>query len=240
MGMVRQVVLTGWACSLVLNASADARGADSYSSIIDRNPFGLKDPPPAVTKPEAPHTNDPKKEEFYLTGISTIGNPKKPKAYLLAKDTSKKDYDQRFFNLSVGDRQGDLELKEIDEKGRRVRVIYQGEEKWLSMKDNGVPAPAGPAPGHGIIMPGVPGVPGQPGAVPAPPGAVPVPLPNPNNGNTYAAPQPQPLTSPSTTPNGANPAYARRIPRTTFTNPNAPSLGPGTTIAPPALPPIPQ
>lgn len=161
-------------CALGLSVSlyAEARPSDLYKSIIDRNPFGLKDPPPP---PPPMATNAPKpevkKEEFYLTGISTIGNAKHPKAYLLAKDANKKEYDQKFYNLTVGDRQGDLTLLEVDTKGRRVKVAYLGEEKWLSMKENAVPAGPVPAPG----MPGVPG--GVPGAVPVPlpaPGAPPV------------------------------------------------------------------
>src|SRR2546429_8574009 len=101
MRTVRQAILGVCASALVLTATAEQRPLDNYKSIIDRNPFGLKDPPPALVKPE---TNAPiKKEDFYLTGISTIGNPKKPKAYLIAKDNTKKDYDQKYFNLTVGD-----------------------------------------------------------------------------------------------------------------------------------------
>lgn len=181
MQLFRQVILAACAFGVVVSATAEPRALDNYKSIIDRNPFGLKDPP----KIEPPQTNAPpkdiKKEEFYLTGISTIGTPKRPKAYLIAKDSQKKDYDQKFYNLTVGDRQGDVQLQEIDEKGRRVRIVYLGEEKWLSMKENGVPAPAGPAPGPpGIPNPAMPGQPIPPGAVPLP-GAAPVAQPQPLN-----------------------------------------------------------
>src|SRR5688572_8003492 len=102
---MRRTILTALALvSATLVAQAESRPMDSYKSIIDRNPFGLKDPtppPPPVTN-QAPVT---KKEDFYLTGISTIGNPKRPKAYLIAKDSSKKEYDQKFYNLGIGDRQ---------------------------------------------------------------------------------------------------------------------------------------
>lgn len=178
-----------WA-SATFAAHAESHSLDTYKSIIDRNPFGLKDPAP----PPPPPTNAPppaKKEDFYLTGISTIGNPKRPKAYLLAKDASKKDYDQKFFNLSVGDRQGDVAMQEIDAKGRRVKIVYQGEERWLSMKDNGVPAPAGGGP---PAVGGVPGIPGAPGMAPAGgiPSPVPLPLPAPGG-----APQTQPISYPN-------------------------------------------
>jgi len=183
--MARTLRILSAVCTLsfVLNLGAESRSLDTYNSIVDRNPFGLKDPP--VVQP--PQTNAPpavKKEDFYLTGISTIGNPKKPKAYLLAKDASKKDYEQKYYNLGIGDRQGDVSLQEVDAKGRRVKILYLGEEKWLSMKENGVPAPTGPAPG----MQGVPGMQGH-GNIGGAPGAVgpggmpaPIPLPLPNGG----------------------------------------------------------
>ena len=174
---------------------------DIYKSIIDRNPFGLKDPvipPPKDTNPPPAQV---KKEDFYLTGISTIGNPKRPKAYLVAKDASKKDYDQKFYNLGIGDKQGEVTLQEVDAKGRRVKIVYLGEEKWLSMKENGVPAPAGGAP----AMAGVPGAHGAPGMTPPGGVPVPVPLPLPTPGG---ASQAQPISYP-------NASNTRRPVRTT-------------------------
>src|SRR5688500_11127423 len=114
---VRQWILAGCVMGLTLHTVAESRPIETYQSIIERNSFGLKDPPaptPAKDPNPAPQV---KKEDFYLTGISTSGNPKKPKAYLLAKDQSKKEHEQKFYNLSVGDRQGDVTLIEIDPKG---------------------------------------------------------------------------------------------------------------------------
>jgi hypothetical protein len=192
-----RVLLAACVLGFTLPSFAEARLLDQYKSIIDRNPFALKDPPPpAPVATVAPKPE--KKEEFYLTGISTIGNAKRPKAYLVCKDGNKKEYDQKFYNLTVGDRQGDLTLLDVDPKGRRVKVVYMGEEKWLSMKEDGVPAPAGPAPG----VPGAPIMPGAPGG--AMPGTAPLPLPG--SGGAPVA-HPQPLSYPNANSN-------RRIPRT--------------------------
>jgi hypothetical protein len=202
MQMVRQTILALCAFGVVSAALADQRSMEAYKSIVERNPFGLKDP---VIPPPAPTNKPPtveKKEDFYLTGISTIGDPKRPKAYLLSKDASKKLYDEKYYTLSIGDSQGDVTLKQIDPKDRRVLIAYQGEDRWLSMKDNGVPAPTGHAPGPGGAMPLVPGA---PGAVP-PPNGVPVPLPN-AGGPPTAVPQP-------TYPNAGNPN--RRTPRSIY------------------------
>src|SRR5687767_3827836 len=123
-GSMQVLRMLSVACSIgfVFNVAAETRPMDSYKSIVDRNPFGLKDPVP-VTPPPTNQPPPPKKEDFYLTGISTIGNPKRPKAYLIAKDGSKKEYDQKFYNLGIGDKQGDVTLQEIDAKGRRVKIV---------------------------------------------------------------------------------------------------------------------
>ena len=56
----------------------------------------------------------------------------------------------------IGDRQGDLQLLDVDAKGRRVKVVYQGEEKWLSMKENGVPAQTIAEAAHNVGIPAQP------------------------------------------------------------------------------------
>src|ERR1041384_413008 len=96
------------AFGMALTGLAEQRSMESYKSIVDRNPFGLKDPPvappPATNKPAA----EKKPEDFYLTGITTIGTPKRPKAYLLSKDASKKLYDEKYYTMTVGDKQGEV------------------------------------------------------------------------------------------------------------------------------------
>jgi hypothetical protein len=197
--LVTRSIFAACIFALTFCALAESRPLDTYQSIVDRNPFGLKDPPVPVVK-ETNAAPLAKKEDFYLTGISTIGNPKRPKAYLLAKDASKKDYDQKFYNLTVGDRQGDVTLQEVDPKGRRVKIAYMGEEKWLSMKDNGVPAPTG-APM--VNMPGVPGAHvSGPNMVPGG-GPAPVPLPLPTGANNPG--QAQPVTYPNAMNTGRRP-----------------------------------
>lgn len=157
------------------------KNLEGYRTIIARNPFNLKDaPPPAETpKPAGP---PPKKTEFFLTGISTVGYPRFPKmAYLMNKDPGKKEYAEKYLSMRLGDRSGDVVLNEIDEVGRRVKITLKDEQLWLSMKDNGVPAPAAAAP----VGP-------SGGALP---GAVPGGGMHPNNpGN----PNPNPAVAPST------------------------------------------
>lgn len=204
MRMVRPVILTATLLASIFWARAENRPMDNYRSIIDRNPFGLKPPPPPPPVIEPPKAVE-KPTEFYLTGISTVGYPKKPKrAYLMNKDNSKKDK-EKYFTLSLNDKSGDLRLDEVDEKARRVKITYQDKEMWLSMKDNGVPTPAGGAP----MQPGMPGIPMVPGMNPAQPGFVPQPSAIPLPGG--AVPASNPISQPTYSNPGVNPN--RRIPR---------------------------
>ena len=221
MRLLGSIILTASVFSASAMKAAETRSMDHYRSIVDRNPFGLKPvPPPPPQKPveTAPAA---KSEQFYLTGISTIGYPNKPKkAFLMNKDNSKKEYNEKFYNMQINDKQGDLRLDDIDEKEKRVKVTYRGEEMWLSMKDNGVPTPtstAVPQPGMPGLAPGVPAVPAvtAPGGVPLPlPGAVPnvnamnQPVANPSMrrlprsnqfGNNAGAAIPQPIYAPTVT-----------------------------------------
>lgn len=77
---------------------------------------------------------------FYLTGITRIRNKKR--VYLVRANPAKSGQNETF-SLSLGEQSGDLMLTEVDEKGRRVKLMIGKQEIWLSMKENGVPAPVG-------------------------------------------------------------------------------------------------
>lgn len=182
MRMLKGAILTAVMCAGVVGGRAETRALDNYRSIIDRNPFGLKPILPPPEKPEVVDTKPAEKSEFYLTGITT--HPRYPKkAYLVNKDQSKKDFAEKYYTLTVGDRQGDVTLNEIDEKGRRVKITYQGKETWLDFKSNKAPDSAPP------MQAMAPGMPGQPG-LPPPPGSTPVPLPGAIANAAASAPQP--------------------------------------------------
>jgi hypothetical protein len=250
MRMVRPILLTAMLTASISWVQAESRPMDNYRSIIDRNPFGLK-PPPEIKPPATPPPTVEKPAEFYLTGISTVGYPKRPKrVYLMNKDNSKKDKD-KYFTLTMNEKSGDLRLNEVDEKQRRVKITYQDKEMWLSMKDNGVPPPNGGA------MPGMPGVPGManpafPGMV-GQPGAVPSAIPLPSGGMPIANPNPQPTSYPSQnlnrrvprstsagmmTPGGASGVPTATIPGPTVNFGNTPTVQQIPENAPPAAPPV--
>lgn len=182
-------------CAGLTEAKAETRALDSYRSIVDRNAFGLKPIEPPAEKPAPAPTNVVEKTEFYLTGITKTRNVRK--AYLVNKDPNKKNYEEKYYALTIGDRQGDLTLNEIDEKSRRVKITHQGKELWLDFKSNAAPpSPAGAAPG----MAGLPGAPGMP----PPPGGMP--LPNAGVNPAGSAPPSSPNLYQNSNPN-------RRVPR---------------------------
>lgn len=169
-------VLVCIGCLLALSFAAQAVTADSrtssnpYSGIVDRNVFGLKDPPPAPPPPD----NKPPPPKITLTGITTIfGNKralmKAPVAAKLAAlgQLAEPAHDQTYM-LAEGQRDGDIEVLEIDAKLNTVKVNNSGQIMTLNFDDNGVKLsstlPAGAA---------------VPGMAPPAPGGIPAPTPNP-------------------------------------------------------------
>lgn len=152
---------------------------ENYQSIIERNPFGLKPPPPPQA--DKPPEKEKPKTEIFLTGITSIGYPKIPKqAYFYTMEQGKKD--PVYYALSEGDSKDGIKITNIDPQQRKVRINMNNSDTVLSFETHGVKVAAG----AGAPRPGMPGqpnlpVPGQPN-IPQP-GVQPLPLPNaPNNG----------------------------------------------------------
>jgi hypothetical protein len=143
---------------------------ENYQPIVDRNPFGLRPPPPPPTNNVAqPPPVEKPKMEIFLTGIVSIGQPKK-QVYLKTQEANKKDAVQ-YYALPEGAEKDGIRVLSIDERERRVRVQIDGAETVLSFQTHGIAAAAPPP----LAAPGM--MPGQPGAMPGQPGAVPPPLP---------------------------------------------------------------
>ncbi|MBI3852964.1 MAG: hypothetical protein HY298_22150 [Verrucomicrobia bacterium] len=141
-----------------------------YNVIIERNVFGIKPPPPIVPPPPAvmPAT------EVKLAGITTILSPKR--AILQWKEPAKPGTPpgkEESFIMVEGQREGIIEVVEIDEKAGRVKIKNAGEPMDIDFKNNGVKLASTPPP----AVPGAP--PGAAlGATPVRPGAVAPPSPS--------------------------------------------------------------
>lgn len=122
-----RIALGSIAACLLLCAGAYGNtesSANPYQGIVDRNVFGLRPPPP-------PPSNEPVRPPapaVALTGITTISGKKlafmniqvPPKAGETAKPGPQS------FMLGEGEREGEIEVLEIDDKGGTVKLNDYG------------------------------------------------------------------------------------------------------------------
>ncbi len=173
--------------TLAVVARADVPG--DYKVILDRNPFGLKPPPPP---PPTPPTTPPEVPTNYkLSGITALFKP--PRAMFVNQVPGKPT--PEYLTLSEGQRQDSLEVLPggIDVRAGKVRVKIAGEERTMSFEKDGLKAAAGPpvmtAPGVPVPMGQFNPVPATPlGAQAQPPGGIPVPQPVAYRPGAVAAP----------------------------------------------------
>lgn len=146
--------------SLALDATATTASLNPYSGIVERNSFGLKPPvnPADLVKPPPPQTADIK-----LQGITTILGRKQVLMKLKLPARPPEPAREQSFVFVEGQREGEVEVKEINPAEGSVKVDNGGTILSLNMKDNGEkPTPgAAPPPPSG----GLPGVPPPPPAV---------------------------------------------------------------------------
>src|SRR5438874_11353639 len=98
--------------------------ANPYQGIVDRNVFGLRPPPP-------PPSNEPVKPPppaVTLTGITTILGKKLAfmNVQLPPKPGDQQKGGPQSFMLGIGEREGEIEVLDIDEKGGVVKVNDYG------------------------------------------------------------------------------------------------------------------
>ena len=157
-------MVVGCGCLALANplwVSADDAVLESYLGIVDRNAFGLKDPPPPASElppPQAP-------VNITFTGIVNVGGQKKAYFRLPGKEPNSFIYS----GLKEGEQEGPIKVLEggIDEAGGKVKILNAGAPLTLDFEANGnkTSGPSAVAP-----APGAPGVPGMPGAVLPPTG----------------------------------------------------------------------
>src|SRR5262245_31416902 len=152
--------------ALSLPVFAVAPDISRFQGISERNVFGLKEPPP--TQQTNPPPQVPK---LLLTGITTILGNKRALLKELPVGTAGKPTDPAkdlSHILTEGQREGDVEVLQIDERAGRVKVNIAGTTETLTFEKDGPKLPSTPAPG--TMAPGaVPGAPGtgvNPAAIP--------------------------------------------------------------------------
>ncbi|HYE32274.1 MAG TPA: hypothetical protein VEH27_12655 [Methylomirabilota bacterium] len=194
-------LLVGLAAEAVC-ATAVESAPRNYQTIVDRNPFGLRDPesikPPVQTNNVKAEPPKPK-YEIKLTGINTYGGKKK--AYFFSKEPNLKN---PYFSVTEGEEQKGIEVKEVYVNGtdKWVKVLFNGEEMKMSFKTHGLTNAPTVMPQLG--KPGQPGVPNlgvQPGQPGYPqPGMQPIPQPTTVDPNTGLPVAPNSPYTPNNTP----------------------------------------
>jgi hypothetical protein len=191
--------LVGAGLLVLLTFPAAALTSDNpYAAIITRNAFALNPPAPVTNAPAGP-VIPPSDIEF--RGLSTLlGRPQalinvksKPKPPETPKDRS--------LVMDIGQREGEVELLEINMGEGSVKLRNQGNIVTMNLKDNS------PKPQAAAGLPTVaPAAAGLPGGVPVPALGRPA-LPVPGGVPAAAGNQPVSLGAPlSPTPAGALPA----------------------------------
>ncbi len=165
------ILLAGgiWLSADIQGALTDT-GGNPYQKIVERNVFGLKDPPPPPVQPVPPPPPAPP-SNVKITGISNTYKIKK--AHFMVSLPGKTP---EYCSLSEGEGKDSLEVLEIDAKAGSVKVRTAGVEKVMTFEADGLKNPIAAMPPPGA--PGVPGAPGMPGAPNLPPGVLPAGMPN--------------------------------------------------------------
>ena len=173
-GKAMLCVLGGLMASSAANGIVAEDSSNPYQNIVQRNVFGLKDPPPPPST-EAPTPPPPK---ITINGITTILGNKRVlfKVSVLARPPQPAR--EESFILAEGQREGQIEVLEIDETSGTIKFNNHGQVITLTMDKDGAKLPASPPPAAPVFAAPNPGVnPGMPNApmppqMPANPGSV--------------------------------------------------------------------
>ena len=132
--------------SFAFCAAANSISADSpsnpYQGIVDRNVFGLK-PPPPLPKPE---DNKPPPAKITLTGITTILGNKRALMKVQVPAKPGEPAKEQSYILTEGQRDGEIEVLEINELEGSVKVNESGLVTLLTFDKDGAKLPSTPPP----------------------------------------------------------------------------------------------
>lgn len=141
-----------WLCALAAlgfqpGCLSGAIEANPYLSITERNPFGLKPPPPPASEDPTPVAAP--RANVKLTGIVTMFGPPKALLEVIELEGGKPGQPVKSI-LTSGQRSGSVELLSIDVAKNQVRIRNGPVETNLSFEIAKASTPAGP-PGPGVM-----------------------------------------------------------------------------------------
>ena len=145
------IVVAGAFCAS-LKATIPDGSANNYADIPGRNVFGLKPPPPIMTE-TAPQ---PQLSKIVLTGITTIlGNKRALMKTQPAAGKPGQQARELSLILTEGQREGDIEVLQIDENAGSVKVNNSGMVMTLTFEKDGAKLPSTPPPPPAVGIPPV-------------------------------------------------------------------------------------
>jgi hypothetical protein len=153
--------------SLVLDRSAEAITSDApigqYQTIPERNVFGLRPP----QQQEVAQSREAPLPKITLTGITTILENKRALMKVAAPGVKPGEVNKELsLILTEGQREGEIEVLQIDEKAGSVKVNNSGTIMLLTFEKDGAKLPP-TAPALPVTARGVATAPPLPGAPPA-------------------------------------------------------------------------
>ena len=176
-------IVLGLAGGLMLDSAAFGISADSgnpYGLIADRNVFSLKSPP-------LPDTNvvavTPPQKVTLLGIVSAFGREEvilKTLAIMKPGEAAK----ETTFSVGVGERQGEIDVLDIDHIAGSVKVKNHNVEQLLTLEKDGLKPAGGPVPNG---LPAIPGVVPMAQPIPGVPMTGGVPAPSPYGGGTVTS-----------------------------------------------------
>jgi hypothetical protein len=116
-----------------------------YQGIVDRNVFNLKPPPrpeDSLPPPEPP-------PKITLTGFTTILGDKRVLFKVLVPAKPPQPQKEESYILTEGQRDGDIEVLEIEEKDGVAKFNNHGTIQTLDLANNGAKPSGAPPPGTG-------------------------------------------------------------------------------------------
>lgn len=143
-------IMPGLLAMLLIGESlAAADQTNPYQSIVDRNAFGLREPPPPPEPAPPPPPPPVARPVIKLKGWTSLFS--KPRALLQITEQGEKPQN---FILSENERQGEIEVKSIDMQKNEVVLSVSGfvtNVTFAKKEDN-----AAPAAGRNLPVPGRP------------------------------------------------------------------------------------
>ena len=147
------LLLAGQPCRAIIMTSETPPSIESgnkYHAIVDRNVFGLKAPAP----PPDPEANKPPPPKITPTGITTIFGNKRALFKVQMPAKPPEPAKEQSFILTVGQREGQIEVLDIDEVAGSIKFNNYGSVVTLTLEKDGAKLPNTPP--MAVPPPGVP------------------------------------------------------------------------------------